>query len=79
MAYRKACLAVRPGRPLSLLLASEPLLGLFEKNDVTVPIQKDIGKLVTSVKKVALFPFCKINILKLQNASQNPDLPESCQ
>ena len=73
---RKACL--RPGRPLSFPV-SEPLLELFEKNDVTAPIQKDIGKLGTSVKKVALFPFCKIDILKLQNASQNPNLPESCQ
>ena len=36
-------------------------------------------RIVTSVKKVALLPFCKIDILKLQNASQNPDLPESCQ
>ncbi|TKC38126.1 hypothetical protein EI555_008629, partial [Monodon monoceros] len=31
------------------------------------PCLADIGKPVTSVKKVALFPFCKIDIFKLQN------------
>lgn len=56
MALRKACFA--SGRPLSFPV-SEPLLELFEKNDVTA-LSKDIGNLEHPVKKVALAPFCKM-------------------